>query len=79
MTHCCTIEAKLKSLPPIETTTIFTLCVAAKLCSIFACPCRPAPLSAKSRPGLKLPLPSVYVVVLAPLQARFRPLTPPPM
>jgi len=47
------IEAKLKSLPPMPTTTILTLCAVANVCSILACPCWPAPLSEKSRPGLK--------------------------
>ena len=71
------MSAKLKSLPPMDTTTIFTLCVDANVCSIFACPCLPAPKSAKSRPGLKL-LPS-EVAVRAPEQARLTPFTPPPM
>ena len=35
------MSAKLKSLPPIETATIFTLWVAAKPCSISAWPCWP--------------------------------------
>ncbi len=34
--HDWTIEAKLKLLPPIETSTIFTLCVAAQFCNISA-------------------------------------------
>ena len=37
-----TMPAKLKSLPPTETATIFTLWPAAKVCSIWAWPCWPA-------------------------------------
>jgi hypothetical protein len=39
------MPAKLKSLPPIETATIFTLWVAANCCSALAWPILPAPLS----------------------------------
>jgi hypothetical protein len=67
----------LKSLPPIDTTTCLTLCVVANCCSSLAWPSRPAPLSKKSRPGLKLS--PFEVVVRAPEQARFSPPTPPPM
>src|SRR6187455_614688 len=72
-----TMLGKLKSLPPMATTTILTLCVAAKVCSIFAWPCWPAPLSEKSRPGLKWLGKSMDVDVAAPVQARLSPLTPP--
>jgi hypothetical protein len=41
VTQVWTTEAKLKSLPPIDTVTIFTLWVLAKLWSISACPRRP--------------------------------------
>ncbi len=41
VTQVCTMEAKLKSLPPIETETSLTLWVVAKFWSISAWPCWP--------------------------------------
>jgi hypothetical protein len=43
-THVCTMLAKLKLLPPIDTATSLTLWVAAKCCSISACPSWPPEL-----------------------------------
>jgi hypothetical protein len=65
-------------LPPIDTATIRTLWVEANSWSISAWP-RPAGVSAKSSPGLKLPSPSVNVAVRAPEQARLALPTPWPM
>ncbi len=42
--HVVTMPAKLKLLPPIESAISFTLCVAAKCCSISAWPSLPPEL-----------------------------------
>ena len=61
----------------METTTILTLWVVAKVCSILAWPAAGA-VVVEVEAGLEFRW-GRYVAVLAPEQARFRPLTPPPM
>ena len=70
------MPAKLKLLPPMDSMTIRTLWVAAKFWSISAWPWCPLLSLKKSMPGLKLPLESKKVDVLAPEQAKFTLPTP---